>query len=382
MASFLSGASDWWNGGGKNFAANALNDLGFGLTQSTTGLGGALGAATAYSEQQQPARDLQAEKIAAQKQQALQLQTAIANLRDKYQRPDLADAVSQGYDVNKAWDAVLQKAKPADLPSSVQEYQFYADQEKAAGRAPKSFSDYQAGTRPGIKGSLGATLPFMDPQTQQLHPIQMFSDGSRMDMVTGAAPDPGLVYAPYDLAGARAGGAADANTAAAARGSLPGAEQAYAITKKAIDQLSNDASVQAGQGENFGNVLGVPQQMLPILPKTNRANFQNVIDQLSGQAFLNIRQALKGAGQVTDFEGAKGEDAISRMKNAASRGDEAAFKQAVADFNTALDNGMALLRKQAQGAYAAGNVPGLGSAPQQGGSGDPDLDRALQQYGN
>lgn len=382
MASLFDGAGDWWNGGGKSFASNALLDLSYGLANGHN-LNDALGQTAQRTAALQPQRDIQAEQIAAKKQQAQQLQTAIANLRDKYQRPDLADAVSQGYDVNKAWQDVLTKNQPANLPSSVQEYQFYADQEKAAGRQPKSFSDYQAGTRPGIKGSLGATLPFMDPQTQQLHPIQMFSDGSRMDMVTGAAPDPGLVYAPYDLAGARAGGAADANTAAAARGSLPGAEQAYAITKKAIDQLGNDASVQAGQGENFGNVLGVPQQMLPILPKTNRANFQNVIDQLSGQAFLNIRQALKGAGQVTDFEGAKGEDAISRMKNAASRGDEAAFKQAVIDFNTALDNGMALLRKQAQGAYAAGNVPGLqGGAPQQSGSGDPDLARALQQYGN
>lgn len=376
----------WWQAPSfRNALGNGLTDLGYGLA-NTHNLGDALRSATNSSIALTPQRDLQAEKIAAQKQQALQLQTTIANLRDKYKRPDLADAVAQGYDVNSAWKDVLTKAQPANLPSSVQEYQFYVQQEKARGTpdsAIKSFSDYQAGTRPGIKGSLGATLPFMDPQTQQLHPIQMFSDGSRMDMVTGAAPDPGLVYAPYDLAGARAGGAADANTAAAARGSLPGAEQAYAITKKAIDQLSNDSSVQAGQGENFGNVLGVPQQMLPILPKTNRANFQNVIDQLSGQAFLNIRQALKGAGQVTDFEGAKGEDAISRMKNAASRGDEAAFKQAVADFNTALDNGMALLRKQAQGAYAAGNVPGLGGgAPQQSGSGDPDLDRALQQYGN
>lgn len=369
MASLLS--TDWWNPKTQGLVANGLTDLGYGLANSTN-IGNGLGVAAQQQATLQPQRDLQAEKIAAQKQQAQQLQTAIANLRDKYQRPDLADAVSQGYDVNKAWQDVLTKSQPANLPSSVQEYQFYADQEKAAGRQPKSFSDYQAGTRPGIKGSLGATLPFMDPQTQQLHPIQMFSDGSRMDMVTGAAPDPGLVYAPYDLAGQRAGGAADANTAAAARTSLPGAEQAYAITKKAIDQLSNDSSVQAGQRENFGNVLGVPQQMLPILPKTNRANFQNVIDQLSGQAFLNIRQALKGAGQVTDFEGAKGEDAISRMKNAASRGDEAAFKQAVIDFNTALDNGMALLRKQAQGDYAAGNVPGLqGGVPQQGGGADP-----------
>lgn len=114
MASFLNSAGDWWNGGGKGFVGEGLSDLGYGLSNSTN-IGDALGAAARQTVALQPQRDLQAEKIAAQKQQAQQLQTAIANLRDKYKRPDLADAVAQGYDVNKAWQDVLTKRAPISV---------------------------------------------------------------------------------------------------------------------------------------------------------------------------------------------------------------------------------------------------------------------------
>lgn len=353
------GFTSWWDAHRNaltNFGAGLANgtNLQQGIAAGTQGLAQGAQQDTAYATAQK-----------AEQERLDGINKTAAWLKQNY--PQFADLPpQQGFDI--ASRIAAQKASPgAADPADVATYKFYANQEVAAGRNPKSFADWTAGTRPGIKGSLGDPLSFVDPQTKQIHPVQKFTDGSTIDLTTGQPPAPTLVYDPYSTAAAKTGGSADATTAAAARTSLPGVEQAYAITKKAIGQLTGDASVKAGQGENFGNVLGVPQQMLPILPKTNRANFQNVIDQLSGQAFLNIRQALKGAGQVTDFEGAKGEDAISRMKQAASRGDEAAFNQAVTDFNDALDNGIRLLREQAKGSYAAGNVPGLPGGVAQGG---------------
>lgn len=239
------------------------------------------------------------------------------------------------------------------------------------------------GSNQTARAGVGQPIPYRNKKTGQFVNVQPMTSGPGVNTVTGEPLDNLTDWepAPYDLAAQRAGGTSDAQTAAAARTSLPGVEQAYAITKKAIGQLTGDPSVMSGQAENFSNFGGiVPQQMLPIIPKTNRANFQNVIDQLSGQAFLNIRQALKGAGQVTDFEGAKGEDAISRMKSAAARGDSDAFNTAVKDFNDALDNGIRLLREQAKGSYAAGAVPGLAGGQAQGDA-DPDIENILKGVG-
>lgn len=391
----------------RNFASNALSDLGYGLSRGTD-FGQALGYATQRTQDLQPQRDAYATAQKADKQRLdqinqtvkyLQSNPAFADLVPIAQAGEGATALAEAFkrsapgygeqtvapgstvlgpDNKPVFTAPDRAANAAD-PSDVATYKFYSQQETAAGRTPKSFDDWTAGTKPGIKGSLGQPLPFLDPKTQQLHPIQQFTDGSRIDLSTGSPPDPSLTYAPYDLSAQKAGGASDANNAATARNLLPGAEQAYAVTKRAIAQLTSDPSVMEGQKENFSNFpfTPIPEQMLPVTPKSNRANFQNVISQLSGDAFLNIRQALKGAGSVTDFEGQKGEQAISRMKDAAERGDNKAFEQAVQDYNTALDTGLELLRKQAGGGYAAGNVPGL---PSQG-SGDPELDKALAQYG-
>lgn len=202
--------------------------------------------------------------------------------------------------------------------------------------------------------------------------VQPMTTGAGQDMLTGGTlpGDPGdwRVIDPATMAGQKSQRTVDEKTAGAARAALPGAEQSYAVTQRTLQALTSDPSVMAGQQENFSKFAGVvPQQMLPSLPGTNRANFKNIVDQLSGQAFLNIRQALKGAGQVTDYEGQKGEIALSRMKAAADSGDQQAFMQAVADYQDAINNGMELLRQQAQGGFTAGSPAVTGG--QGGGAG-------------
>jgi len=302
--------------------------------------------------------------------------------RDLQKFPDLLHAVqSRVIDPASAysemWKRTGQGMSAAADPADVATYKFYAKQETDAGRTPKSFADWTAGTRPGIKGSLGPPLSFIDPATKQIHPIQKFTDGSTIDLSTGQPPDPSLTYDPYSTSAAQAGGTTDATNAAVARNLLPGAEQSYGITQQALKNFDpnnmdpNAVNVRQGESENFAKVFGfIPNQMIKaIVPGTPRANFYNVINQLSGDAFLNVRQALKGAGQVTDFEGQKGEQAISRMKAAADSGDDAAFRQALAEFSAAMENGLRLLREQAQGKYAAGVVPGLAGGVPQGASG-------------
>ena len=63
--------------------------------------------------------------------------------------------------------------------------------------------------------------------------------------------------------------------------------------------------------EQFGNILGVPQQMLPTIPGTERAQFQVAVDRGVNRAFLEAREVLRGGGQITDFESRKAETAIT-----------------------------------------------------------------------
>ena len=191
--------------------------------------------------------------------------------------------------------------------------------------------------------------------------------------------------APDEMAGLKKTATVDANTAAVARSQLPGVQQAYMLTHQALSNFdpnnTSDAaqSVRAGEGEQFSKVMGIPTgQMLPAIGGTHKANFRNIVDQLSGQAFLNIRQALKGAGQVTDFEGAKGEIALSRMKAAADAGDEPAFKQALFDYSQALDNGMQLLNDTAAGKYSQRSLEII--AEQQGGAPGPSASGHVLTY--
>lgn len=345
---------------------NTIHNAGAGFAQGTN-FGSGLAAAAQGAAAGAPVDDAYAIQQKAEQARLDGIAKTAAWLKQNY--PQFSQLPpEQGFEIaSKLATARATQTAQAD-PADVATYKFYANQEIAAKRTPKSFADWTAGTRPGIKGSLGDPLSFVDPVTKQIHPVQKFTDGSTIDLTTQQPPASNLVYDPYSTAAAKTGGQVDATTAAAARAALPGAEQAYMTTKKALGQLSSDSSVMQGQAENFSKFAGlIPEQMLPILPQTNRANFQTVIDQLSGGAFLNIRQALKGAGQVTDFEGQKGEDAISQMKRAAERGDNAAFNSAVRDFNAALDRGMDLLRKTAAGDYAAGNVPGLQDGIAQGG---------------
>jgi len=334
--------------------SNTLLGLSAGL------LSGNLANAPLYAMEGKKADDAYAtaekEKAAA----AAQLNQTIEFLRQT--APKYAEAVQAGVltpgDAYKMYVADSQPQAAATQPAAVQEYEYYKQQAIAAGQQPLSWLDYQ--TQRGGQSEISLT-PTWGIDTDQASPTfgqmvlgQLGKDNKfhRTDM-GGIQP-----VDPASMQGNKATATIDAKTAGAARASLPSAESAYELTQQALSNFdpnsTGDAetSVRAGMSENFGNVLGIPQQMLPILPKTNRANFQNVVDQLSGQAFLNIRQALKGAGQVTDYEGAKGEIALSRMSAAARSGDEVAFKQALLDFQTAIDNGMRLLREAAQGGYS------------------------------
>ena len=164
----------------RNFAGNALADLGFGLTQGTD-FGQALGAATKRTAQMQPSRD---EEEAARLKVAEASQKENATLEYlKRARPDLAEKVAAGMPVSEAWNALMTPAaapKPIEVngqlvdPNTYQVLGDFRTPEAAKERdAPSGYQWSQSGLTfipggPADPSTKGADLTQAEQRNQQL----------------------------------------------------------------------------------------------------------------------------------------------------------------------------------------------------------------------
>ena len=89
-----------------------------------------------------------------------------------------------------------------------------------------------------------------------------------------------------------------------------------------------------------------------FIPGTDTTDFKKRLDQLKGGAFLQAFEALKGGGQITEVEGKKATDAITRMDTAQS---EKEFVAAAHEFRGVIEQGMKRLGGGAS--QATGNIP-------------------------
>lgn len=105
------------------------------------------------------------------------------------------------------------------------------------------------------------------------------------------------------------------------------------------------------------SAVGTIAGRLPSVTSGSR-DFDERVEQLKGQAFMAARQALKGGGQITDFEGARAEAALVRASQAKSPED---FRKAMEEFKAHLTRGYYLLKKQA--GAAAPSTPAISGAP-------------------
>lgn len=118
----------------RDFASNALIDLGYGLTRSADPWQ-ALGVAVQRTAEMQPERDAYATAKKEEAERQRQLNQTIQFLRS--QHPDLAGMVEAGMPINEAWGEALKRTTPsgADMPSNVREWEYFnalAPEEQAA----------------------------------------------------------------------------------------------------------------------------------------------------------------------------------------------------------------------------------------------------------
>jgi len=192
-----------------------------------------------------------------------------------------------------------------------------------------------------------------------LVPLQASNAGG---LVQSALPD-GVTFDPGALNAERAAGTKVGGAAGQAAVDLPAAQTEAARIAIQISDLKS----HPGLDEIFGKTLGViPNQWGPTMPGSNKANAMARIEQMTGNAFLNGRQLLKGGGAITDMESNKAEAAFARLSTAQSKEE---FISGLNDFEAALQAGVNKLgtssgnTSYSSGAVAPASSPAMGEDP-------------------
>jgi hypothetical protein len=345
IASFLLGENNpfaQWAGQNQN----TLSAIGAGLAQGQN-LQGGLAAGLAAVPQAKQLDQAAAEKLKAEKLAENQANATKNWLSANH--PDLAQMVDAGMPVSEAWQAAMKRMEPgaASKPLEVNGQLIDPNTYEVLG-------DYR--TVEGKGGNAEVALQPTWLQDAQGNWVlgQLSKDGS---VVQTKLPDGMRPADPGQVAGTKTGATVDAKTAGAARAALPGAQQMLEITNKAVQEVRSNSR---GMNEWFGQIG--PRGMY-VNPGSEMGKFLAASSPTNAQAFMQARNMLKGGGQITDYEGRRAEDAISRMQAAIDKGDQDQYLRALADFEQAVAEGYQKLVATAQGGYSADGLSSSAAPP-------------------
>lgn len=170
---------------------------------------------------------------------------------------------------------------------------------------------------------------------------QWYLYDKRTGQLVGTQPKDVQGEAAQKAAGTAAG---DAQGQAAA--GLSKSEDAANTALSQIQELrsSPDKSRGTGMSSVFNGI-----------PGTRGRDFQARVDQLKGGAFLQAYQSLRGTGAISEIEGKKAENAITRMDTSLS---EEEFNKALDEFESIIKIGVQRQRNMAGGNTTQPTTPG------------------------
>lgn len=169
--------------------------------------------------------------------------------------------------------------------------------------------------------------------------LQPYGSADPRDPMAGViqrdiAPEQEPMFRREQAAATAAGREAGTQTEQARR-RLPIAMVDAKRTLSRLNQLRSHDALAAATGAS---------SWLPVIRGTGRADFEARMNQITGGAFLQAFETLKGGGQITQNEGEKATQAIARMSQATS---EEAFFAAMDDYAEAIQDGITKLQIQA-----------------------------------
>jgi hypothetical protein len=173
-------------------------------------------------------------------------------------------------------------------------------------------------------------------------------------------------------AAAKARGKVIAENKVEAERALPGAIATAEQTLTLIDEMIGDARVskdgkkwevpKGGRdpAEGFTNYVGAGVPGMRFLEGSDAASYERRQLQIEGKTFLEAFESLRGGGAITEVEGAKGQQAISRMNKAQS---EVEYVKAARELQEVVRKGVERARAKAGVAPGGGGTAGGGSNP-------------------
>jgi len=208
--------------------------------------------------------------------------------------------------------------------------------EAVASKVPEGFKIARDPIK--VEGPTGTTL--LDPQTRQQ-----------------------IGYIPKDLRGAEIQ-KAEGEAQGAAKVNLPNILAKSQQTLDIIDKMI------AHPGRETATGLSGTLDLRNYVGGTDAKNFQVMAKQLEGKAFLEAFESLKGAGAITEVEGAKATSAIARLDRAQSDGE---YLAALNDLRGIVAAGMERAKAKATGITGPQAVSAV--------SAGPSVDDLLKKYG-
>jgi len=173
-------------------------------------------------------------------------------------------------------------------------------------------------------------------------------------------------------AAAKARGKVIAENKVEAERALPGAIATAEQTLTLIDEMIGDARVskdgkkwevpKGGRdpAEGFTDYVGLGFPGERFLEGSDAASYERRQLQIEGKTFLEAFESLRGGGAITEVEGAKGQQAISRMNKAQS---EVEYVKAARELQEVVRKGVERARAKAGVAAGGGGAAGGASNP-------------------
>jgi len=288
---------------------------------------------------------LQAQKA----QQAEQAQQNKTYEFFKQNAPEFAQLIDGGAPAGEVWKLYTQQRFAQPKSNEYQDRSAAAEQYGLTGEDATSFvltGQLPTGRFGSAEVGLNPVPVYDDKGNVRLYQPSKSGTPVEMQFPEGYRP-----LSPFDTSYQRSKGGAAGKMEGEASFDLPRVEQNASQTLGVLQRMKT----HAGREGSTGFIQGA----LPSR-SSDQVDFQSLVDQTQGQAFLQAFQMLKGAGQITEIEGQKATQAISRLGN--QRLSDADYLQAIADLEEVINNGLARARQQA----GQGAAPSYG-APQGGG---------------
>jgi hypothetical protein len=240
-------------------------------------------------------------------------------------------------------------------PSSVREYEYWRDLKDSD--AQNKFLNLKRSGVQKVDGQLydttGGNARGLLTENQQMTQADIQAE---IDRLTAMSKEIGKGQGQSDIAeqvanarrqvkSAEARGTAEGKRAAQEEADFPqyeaGTNEAVALVDKALDH----------PGLSYAVGKTSP---LPIIPGTEAANFMTVLNQITGKNFLAAFESLKGAGQITEVEGQKAQQAFARLDRAQT---EDEFKASLVELKGILQAG---LERKRNGVQKISGAPEVG----------------------